>query len=41
MVKRRNTYGQEEEWKERFIGNLCGEFPTGEYEDWKRCQSIP
>jgi hypothetical protein len=28
-------YGQEEEWKERFIKNLYGEFPTGQYENWE------
>src|SRR4051812_789534 len=33
------TYGQEEEWKERFIKNLYGEFPTGQYENWERCRS--
>ncbi|KAI2773039.1 hypothetical protein DTO027I6_5073 [Penicillium roqueforti] len=34
------NYGQEEEWKERFIKNLCGEFPTGQYENWERCRSL-
>ncbi|CAG7965533.1 unnamed protein product [Penicillium salamii] len=34
------THGQEEEWKERFISNLVGEFPTGEYENWERCRSL-
>ncbi|CAG8108423.1 unnamed protein product [Penicillium nalgiovense] len=34
------TYGQEEEWKERFIKTLYGEFPTGQYENWERCRSL-
>ncbi|OQD74234.1 hypothetical protein PENANT_c182G01300 [Penicillium antarcticum] len=34
------TYGQEEEWKERFISNLYSEFPTGEYANWERCRSL-
>ena len=34
------THGQVEEWKERFINNLYGEFPTGEYENWERCRSL-
>jgi tetratricopeptide (TPR) repeat protein len=34
------TYGQEEEWKERFIKNLYGEFPSGQYENWERCRSL-
>ncbi|KAJ5843194.1 uncharacterized protein N7525_000935 [Penicillium rubens] len=33
-------YGQEEEWKERFIKNLYDEFPTGQYENWERCRSL-
>ncbi|KAJ5231012.1 hypothetical protein N7489_011720 [Penicillium chrysogenum] len=34
------SYGQLEEWKERFINKLHDEFPTGEYENWERCQSL-
>ena len=34
------NYGQEEEWKERFIKNLCGEFPIGQYENWERCRPL-
>ena len=34
------TYGLEEEWKERFIKTLYGEFPTGQYENWERCRSL-
>lgn len=29
-----------EQWKERFISNLCQEFPTGEYENWARCRQL-
>ncbi|KAJ5335664.1 uncharacterized protein N7506_005600 [Penicillium brevicompactum] len=34
------THGQLEHWKEKFIKNLCYEFPTGEYENWVRCRSL-
>ncbi|CAI7627788.1 unnamed protein product [Penicillium glandicola] len=34
------TYGQEEEWKERFIKTLYAEFPTGQYEHWERCRIL-
>ncbi|KAJ5514921.1 hypothetical protein N7463_004473 [Penicillium fimorum] len=34
------TNSQEEQWKERFIKNLYGEFPTGQYENWEKCQSL-
>ncbi|GAM42311.1 hypothetical protein TCE0_044f16170 [Talaromyces pinophilus] len=34
------TYGQMELWKERFINNLCQEFPTSDYENWKTCRSL-
>jgi tetratricopeptide (TPR) repeat protein len=34
------TYGQEEESKGRFIKNLYGEFPNGQYENWERCRSL-
>ncbi|CAI7579555.1 unnamed protein product [Penicillium pancosmium] len=34
------SYGQKEEWKERFISNLNNKFPTGEYENWERCRSL-
>ena len=27
------TYGQIEQWKERFINNLYYKFPTGEYKN--------
>ncbi|KAJ6095554.1 hypothetical protein N7486_006300 [Penicillium sp. IBT 16267x] len=34
------TYGQDEDWKERFIKNLHAEFPTGQYEHWERCRTL-
>jgi hypothetical protein len=34
------AHGQLERWKQRFIKNLCAEFPTGDYEDWEKCQSL-
>ncbi|KAJ5532544.1 hypothetical protein N7494_009096 [Penicillium frequentans] len=34
------TYGQDEEWKERFIDNLYTEFPTAQYEHWERCRTL-
>jgi hypothetical protein len=33
-------HGQREKWKQQFIRNLCVEFPTGEYENWARCQAL-
>ncbi|KAJ5737309.1 uncharacterized protein N7483_002434 [Penicillium malachiteum] len=35
-----SNQGQMEQWKERFITNLCQEFPTGEYENWTRCRQL-
>ena len=35
-----NADGQLERWKEQFIENLCVEFPTGEYENWAKCQAL-
>lgn len=29
-----------ERWKRQFISNLCGAFPTGEYENWATCQAL-
>ncbi|KAJ5810113.1 uncharacterized protein N7503_002331 [Penicillium pulvis] len=34
------TYGQDEEWKERFIDSLYAEFPTGQYEHRERCRTL-
>ncbi|KAJ5691282.1 hypothetical protein N7488_012017 [Penicillium malachiteum] len=32
--------GQIEQWRETFIGILHQEFPTGEYKNWEKCQSL-
>ncbi|RYP21051.1 hypothetical protein DL765_002458 [Monosporascus sp. GIB2] len=32
--------GKLERWKQRFISNLCIEFPSGEYETWAVCQAL-
>src|SRR4051794_21973905 len=34
------AYDQLERWKQQFLRNLCSEFPTGEYENWARCQTL-
>ncbi|PVH92436.1 TPR-like protein [Periconia macrospinosa] len=34
------AYGQQEEWNQRFIMNLDAELPTGEYENWVKCQAL-
>ncbi|OKP14759.1 Kinesin light chain, partial [Penicillium subrubescens] len=34
------SHGQDKEWKKRFINNLYAEFPTGEYANWEKCQSL-
>jgi tetratricopeptide (TPR) repeat protein len=34
------AYGLEEEWKDLSIDKLYAEFPTGEYENWERCQPL-
>lgn len=31
---------QLERWKQQYIKNLCAEFPTGEYENWRMCQAL-
>jgi len=33
-------HGQLEKWKQQFISNLCAELPTGEYENWAKCQEL-
>ena len=32
--------GQQERWKQKFIRNLNAELPTGEYENWVKCQAL-
>jgi len=29
-----------EQWKERFVSNLCAAFPTGNHENWAVCQGL-
>lgn len=40
MRKWLQANGKLEQWKHQFIGNLCAEFPTGEYENWAKCQAL-
>jgi hypothetical protein len=32
--------GQLEKWRKQFITNLCAELPTGEHENWEKCQAL-
>jgi tetratricopeptide (TPR) repeat protein len=32
--------GQLDRWREQFISNLCAELPTGEHENWEKCQAL-
>ncbi|KAH7012593.1 putative kinesin [Microdochium trichocladiopsis] len=32
--------GQEDRWKHEFIDRLASQFPTGEYENWSKCQEL-
>jgi hypothetical protein len=32
--------GEVENWKEKFIAIMDGEFPSGEYENWTECQKL-
>ena len=34
------AHEQQERWKQQFIKNLDAELPTGEYENWVRCQAL-
>ncbi|KAL5387729.1 hypothetical protein DPSP01_003521 [Paraphaeosphaeria sporulosa] len=34
------SQGQLEQWKQRYITNLCAEFPPGRYENWATCQAL-
>jgi tetratricopeptide (TPR) repeat protein len=40
MRKWLEAYGQLERWKQQYIKNLCSEYPTGEYENWVKCQAL-
>jgi tetratricopeptide (TPR) repeat protein len=32
--------GQLNRWRERFISNICADMPTGQYENWQKCQVL-
>ena len=32
--------GQLDKWRKQFISNLCAELPTGEHENWDKCQAL-
>ena len=34
------AHGQQKKWEQQFIRNLDAELPTGEYENWVRCQTL-
>ncbi|PQE14359.1 hypothetical protein CJF30_00006939 [Rutstroemia sp. NJR-2017a BBW] len=34
------AHKQQERWKKQFIKNLDAELPTGEYENWAKCQTL-
>ncbi|KAH8760639.1 P-loop containing nucleoside triphosphate hydrolase protein [Hyaloscypha finlandica] len=34
------AHEQQERWKQQFIKNLDAKLPTGEYENWVRCQTL-
>ncbi|PMD27600.1 hypothetical protein NA56DRAFT_667207 [Hyaloscypha hepaticicola] len=34
------TNGKLEWWKQRYVKTLCTEFPTGDYENWPKCQEL-
>ncbi|PQE28655.1 hypothetical protein CJF32_00011397 [Rutstroemia sp. NJR-2017a WRK4] len=34
------AHKQQERWKQQFIRNLNAELPTGDYENWVRCQAL-
>jgi tetratricopeptide (TPR) repeat protein len=40
MRKWLEAHGQFERWKQQYIKNLCSEYPTGEYENWVKCQAL-
>jgi tetratricopeptide (TPR) repeat protein len=35
-----DSSGKLEQWKQRFINNLCAAFPAGHYENWPTCQAL-
>ena len=40
MRKWLEAHGQLEGWRHQFVKNLCAEFPTGEHENWVKCQAL-
>jgi Tfp pilus assembly protein PilF len=32
--------GHLDKWRKQFISNLCAELPTGEHENWDKCQAL-
>ncbi|KAI9674383.1 MAG: hypothetical protein M1822_009061, partial [Bathelium mastoideum] len=40
MRKWLEANSQLEKWKQQFIKNLYAEFPTGEFENWAKCQAL-
>jgi tetratricopeptide (TPR) repeat protein len=40
MRKWLEAHEQLERWKQQYIKNLCAEFPTGEHENWVKCQAL-
>ncbi|KAH8595376.1 P-loop containing nucleoside triphosphate hydrolase protein [Bisporella sp. PMI_857] len=34
------AHKQQEKWKQQFVKSLYAEFPTGEYENWAKCQML-
>ncbi|KAF1816157.1 hypothetical protein P152DRAFT_470200 [Eremomyces bilateralis CBS 781.70] len=35
-----SSFSDAERWKQRFIGLMAQEFPTGQFENWGRCQQL-
>jgi tetratricopeptide (TPR) repeat protein len=35
-----HSEGQLDKWRKQFISNLCAELPTGEHENWEKCQAL-
>jgi hypothetical protein len=32
--------GKLEQWKQKFLDNLCAAFPSGDYDNWSKCQRL-
>ncbi|RYP47712.1 hypothetical protein DL768_006248 [Monosporascus sp. mg162] len=35
-----SSFGDAERWKQKFIGLMAREFPTGQFETWAKCQQL-